>query len=216
MPFFEGYQGKLDKSSLGLYQAARVASYHGLIFANWESGSGSLDDYLGDMRWVFDLLFGRTEGMEVVGAPMRWEVEANWKLGAANFAGDGIHILTTHGFRSALGLQDKLQGERVSYRLSTENGHAATLSLSLPNVMETPYLTLPKELWPELESHLTKGQLRVMKSLINHVGNIFPNFSFINLAAVNFLSGPAVDQPIPFLTVRQWQPKGPDKMEVWS
>lgn len=61
VPFFEGYQGKLDRSSLGLYQAPKVESYHGLIFANWEAKAKSLSDYLGEMKWVLDLLFGRTE-----------------------------------------------------------------------------------------------------------------------------------------------------------
>ena len=128
VPFFEGYQGGLDKGGMGLHQAPRVESCHGLSFANWDDRVQTLDDYLGEMKWVLDILFGRTAEMEVIGAPMRWEVDANWKLGAANFSGDGVHLFTTHGFRSALGLEDKMQGEQRNYRLITDNGHASSLS----------------------------------------------------------------------------------------
>ena len=71
VPFYEGYQGKLDKGELGLYQAPRIEKYHGLIFANWETKAEPLADYLGEAKWVLDLLFARTEGMEVVGDTRR-------------------------------------------------------------------------------------------------------------------------------------------------
>ena len=215
VPFFEGYQGKLDKNSLGLYQAPKVESYHGLIFANWEAKAKSLNDYLGEMKWVLDLLFGRTEGLEVVGAPMRWEVDANWKLGAANFAGDGVHLFTTHGFRSALGLEDKMQGERESFRLITHNGHTSSLTGFKGNYS----MGLPKELRPEMKRRLTKEQLKMLEPLLIVVGNVFPNMSFLNSGqhtSEEWGGGDAGDGLVSFLTLRQWQPKGADKMEVWS
>jgi len=61
VPFFEGYHGQLDKDSLGLYQAPRVDSYHGMIFANWEARGESLSEYLGEIKWVLDILFGRAD-----------------------------------------------------------------------------------------------------------------------------------------------------------
>ena len=215
VPFFEGYQGKLDRSSLGLYQAPKVESYHGLIFANWEAKAKSLNDYLGEMKWVLDLLFGRTEGLEVVGAPMRWEVEANWKLGAANFGGDGVHLFTTHGFRSALGLEDKMQGERESFRLVTHNGHTSSLTGFKGNYS----MGLPEELRPEMKRRLTKEQLKMLEPLLIVVGNVFPNMSFLNSGqhtSEEWGGGDAGDGLVSFLTLRQWQPKGADKMEVWS
>lgn len=177
VPFFEGYQGKLDKESLGLHQAPRVDNYHGLIFANWDPDAGALSDYLGEMRWVLDLLFGRTEALEVVGPPMRWAVDTNWKLPAANFGGDGVHLSTTHGFRSALGLEETHRGQRIGYRMITPNAHTASLSGFTDG---HPCLALPQDLRPEVERRLTQEQLRVMKSLLIIVGNIFPNMSFLN------------------------------------
>ena len=40
VPFFEGYQGRLDKGELGLLEAPRVESYGGMVFATWEPGAG--------------------------------------------------------------------------------------------------------------------------------------------------------------------------------
>jgi len=173
VPFFEGYQGKLDKSSLGLYQAPKVDSYQGLIFAHWEASGESLSEYLGEIKWVLDILFGRTDGVQVLGAPMRWEAEANWKLAAANFAGDGIHVSITHGFGAALGIENEVRksSRRLSYKLITENAHTSALQ----GLEDETYLALPKELWPEIESHLAKDQLEVMKHLVGTIGNVFPN-----------------------------------------
>ena len=143
VPFFDAYQGRLDKSSFGLLQAPRVEEYDGLVFASWETSGPSLCDYLGPLRWVLDMLLARTEAVEVAGPPMRWEVAANWKLAAANFAGDGHHIFTTHGFRTALGLET-IRGDRVSYALPSPSGHACTLSCWPHGVEDRPYLRLPR------------------------------------------------------------------------
>jgi len=214
VPFFEGYQGNLDKGELGLYQALGVGLYHGLIFARWEAAGESLSEFLGEMAWVLDLLFGRTEGMEVVGSPMRWEADANWKLGAANFAGDGQHIQTTHGFQSAVGLE-LIRGQ--SFAMPTKKGHTAALKQYLPGGTGDPFLALPQALWPEIESHLSEEQLNVAKSLATVVGNVFPNMSFLNTVVVppSEWGGPE-SRSISFLTVRQWQPKRADRMEVWT
>ena len=215
VPFYEGYHGELDMSSLGLCQAPRVESYHGLIFAHWEPKGQSLDHYLGEMKWVLDILFGRTAEMEVVGAPMRWEADANWKLGAANFSGDGVHLFTTHGFRSALGLEDKMRGERTSYRMVTENGHAS----SLTGFKGRLAMGLPEELRPEMERRLTKEQLKFLDPLLIAVGNVFPNMSFLNSGqhtSEEWGGADAGKEVVSFLTLRLWQPKGPDKMEIWS
>ncbi|MCH6545699.1 MAG: aromatic ring-hydroxylating dioxygenase subunit alpha, partial [Deltaproteobacteria bacterium] len=127
VPFFEAYQGKLDKSRNGLYQAT-VDTYHGLVFATWNPAAEPLADYLGPMKWVLDLAFGRTEATEVVGPPIRWVTDTNWKLGAANFTGDGFHVFTTHGFSTQLGLHElKATAPPVGYAVSLGNGHGASL-----------------------------------------------------------------------------------------
>ncbi|HLY65545.1 MAG TPA: Rieske 2Fe-2S domain-containing protein [Chloroflexota bacterium] len=225
VPFLDAYQGKLDRASLGLCQAGRVDSYQGLIFATWDEHAQPLREFLGDIAWVLDVLFGRTAGMQVVGPPMRWTVDANWKLGATNFTGDAYHLPTTHGYGAALGM-DVTRGRRAGYTLSTENAHAANINRWPEGNMGKPYLSLPEHLRAELESRLTPDQLEVMRSMVSFAGNVFPNFSYLNIATVGFLNtewrsadtpaAPDDSKATSFLTIRQWQPKGVDKMEIWS
>jgi hypothetical protein len=166
-------------------------------------------------------MFRRSEGVEVVGPPMRWEVDANWKLGAANFAGDGTHVYTTHGFETALGLRTmrgRSAKERpANYVLVTGEGHSAALVSAPADDPAKPYLALPEALWPEVESHLSREQLDLLRPLASVVGNLFPNLSFLCNAKQPVPEwGSGTNELISFFTLRQWQPKGPDKMEVWS
>ncbi len=217
VPFLEAYEGGLDVARHGLLEVPRVAMRHGLIFASWAEDGPTLDEYLGPLGWVFDLLFGRSEAVEVVGPPMRWVAGANWKLAAANFAGDGHHLFTTHGFRTALNLET-IRGQRLSYVLPSEYGHACTMSGWPTGVEDKPYARLPKEIWPEIEEHLTKGQAEFLSTLAIVVGNVFPNCSFLQTSSHTPAEwgGDPDGPPISFLTLRQWQPRGPDQMEIFS
>jgi hypothetical protein len=153
--------------------------------------------------------------MEVVGPPLRWVGDANWTLAAANFAGDASHLPTAHGYGAALGM-DPSGGRRQGYFLHTAHGHTANLGLAMPGVLDTPYLGLPENLLPELEQHLTAEQLQILKPLISIAGTVFPNFSFLDISGASFLSAAAIDQPVSFLSARQWQPRGVGAVEVWT
>jgi len=204
------YPQDLGMAQLGLYEAPQVDSYRGLIFATWDDQAQSLSDYLGGMKWYLDLLVGRTDsGVEDIGPPQRWIVEANWKLGAGNFVGDAYHVYTTHEYRVALGgLRVTSQG----YQVHTDNGHGLGLTHPDPDTPFEPYFALPKEFWPEFERNLTQGQLEVMRPLRNAHGTVFPNLSFLHPAAKRSKDDPV----IAFFTLHQWQPKGPNKIEIWS
>lgn len=218
VPFFDAYEGRLEKANLGLKQVAGVASYHGLIFATWDPDAGSLDDYLGPLRWSMDLLFGRSEAVEVVGPPSRWTPRVNWKLGAANFVGDGQHIITTHGFSTQLGLHSfSAEGRPVVFSVPTDNGHGVVLSSWPSGINIAPFMALPEPLWPEFERHLSREQVEVLRPLLAVAGNVFPNFSFLQAAGHTPAEwGGPEGQAISFLTIRQWQPLAPDRMEAWS
>jgi PAH dioxygenase large subunit len=217
VPFFDAYEGRLDKRVNGLYHAPRVDSHHGLIFASWDEHAGPLLEYLGSLAWVFDLLFGRTGSMEVVGPPMRWTVESNWKLGAGNFAGDGHHVAVTHGFIGALGMKNA-RGRSVSYVVPGEHGHVANLGGWPPDGNVGPFLALPKAIWPEMERRLSPEQLELMRALRVIAGNMFPNMSFLETASPGGREwgGPEDLDAMSFLTIRQWQPLRPDLMEIWT
>jgi nitrite reductase/ring-hydroxylating ferredoxin subunit len=93
------------KSELGL-KKARVQTYAGMIFATWNHEGPSLEEFLGDIKWYTDLMFDRSEaGMEAVGPPQRFVIDANWKCAGEQFNGpDGYHSLTLH--RSLLELKE--------------------------------------------------------------------------------------------------------------
>lgn len=218
VPFLDSYQGRLDTASLGLVAAPRVATYHGLVFASWRAESPDLVEYLGPMAWMFDVLFGRSDAMDVVGPPMRWVAGANWKLGAANFAGDAQHVFTTHGYVKAVGATTPRSPGARGYAVFSETGHLASLGNWPPDTPYGQHLALPEDLWPEIARHLTRDQFEVMRRLRVIAGNAFPNFSFLETSSPGGEEWGGDDRypAMSFLTIRQWQPKGPDQMEVWS
>jgi len=84
------------KEELSLVKA-RVETYAGIVFANWDPEAPSLDEWLGGIRWYLDLMFDRTpEGLEVLGPPQRFIINANWKCPSEQHNVDGYHTLSLH------------------------------------------------------------------------------------------------------------------------
>ena len=203
----------MDKADWGLVPAPRVETYRGLIFAAWDPGVPPLVDYLGDIAWYLDALFWRTpEGMEVLAPPHRWRTRANWKIGALNFIGDSQHVRTTHAGPITL---DKVRSEKDgfyvqggdSFQVVTDEGHGCTLTYLAPGMPEGNYLTHPPGLRDAYAGTLSAGQLAMLHHLRVAVGNVFPNFSFIESQVA--LGEKAV-------IIRQWQPLSGTEMEVLS
>ncbi len=215
IPFYDVYNGRLDRNKYGLVQPPRVESYHGLVFASWQADGGTLSDNLGSTKWLLDMLFGRSDTMAVSGPPIRWIIDSNWKLGAANFSGDGTHIFTTHGFTAAMGVKPT-RPNRVSYSVKFTNGHVSGI-LQSSGAIDTPFLGLPPETWPEIERRLDPAQFEFMRNMQSVVGNLFPNLSILNSASHHHdeWGGPE-GVPVSFLSLRQWQPVDVDKTEVLS
>jgi len=215
----EAYGEGLDKAEYGLRQA-RVDSYAGLIFGNWWAEAPPLAEYLGDMRWYLDLVFKRTvEGMKVVGPPQRWVVDANWKIPAENFVGDGYHLSTTHRFAFAARLASARDASTEAsphwthYHIDAGNGHGLQIAGFEPPAVVARYMGLPEELWPQVRDNLTLEQAGVLEHATTIHGTVFPNLSVLNTVAPPRPSGePAVG----WATLRVWQPLAPDKLELWS
>lgn len=210
----EAYDGRLDKTKFHLHRA-RVGTYGGLIFGTWDAQAPPLEEYLGDMRWYLDLLLNRTEGgVEVVGSPHRWVVEANWKTGVDNFIGDGLHTFMAHRFAVELGVlpEDPLIGW-FGYHISVGNGHGLAMVGAPERIPLPPYLGLPQELWPHFERSLTPEQRQVFEKTGTIHGSVFPNLSLLNTTTISTEEGVP---RVPFLTLRVWIPRGPHRMEILS
>lgn len=204
-------------SRLGLLSVPRVAQYQGLIFGNWDAEAAPLEQHLGDVKWYLDLLFGRTPaGMSVLGPPQRWVVETNWKIPAINFL-DTQHALRTHRGPLTLAqdagappLSAVIQAADNTPQISFPQGHGIVLRPAPPGL--PPYFGYPPTLHALYEQMLRPEQLQQFGQTPPQVGTIFPNTSWVEpLLAVAADRPPSV-----FLSLRNWQPIGPDKTEIWS
>ncbi len=90
----QAYYGAVDRKRFRLVEA-RVDTYAGIVFANWDAGAPSLEEYLGDARWCLDVAFNRLDsGTEAIG-PVKWIEPLNWKTAVDNCS-DNYHVPTTH------------------------------------------------------------------------------------------------------------------------
>lgn len=202
-----------DFSSLSLVRVPRVSSYKGLIFGSWDPDAVELASFLGDIRWYLDAFFARSPGgMKVLAPPHRWQVKANWKIGALNFVGDSQHIPYTHiGPISLdpvrLARAGVLKAAENSFQVFTKEGHGCTLTYLAPGLPSDAYQTHSRELEPYYARTLDDESRKMLHHLRVAVGTVFPNLSFIESQVA-----PAEKAII----MRQWQPKGATEMEVLS
>lgn len=121
-------QHKPDKSTLGLKRVPRVESWRGMVFGSFDENIIPLEDYLGDMRFYLDAFFLRfPEGIEFVGAPHRWVINANWKLPVENQLGDVNHGAFLHSAIIPREAQEAI--EALGHSVVTTPGHGATFRL---------------------------------------------------------------------------------------
>jgi phenylpropionate dioxygenase-like ring-hydroxylating dioxygenase large terminal subunit len=228
--------GKIrGKDELGL-QKARVTLYGGLIWATWNHDGPSFEEFLGDTKWYYDMLYCRSNGgLEVAGPPQRFIVRANWKTAGEQSAADGFHTLTLHRWLGEVGNYTKetedggsgsdLAEEMFGAEVSSEHGHALRCidlarkikkltgkdpsDLSVDEklrVLPPPGMT--PDMVDELRENLSPEQLEVMAWMPPQVGGMFPNIIF------EFLYLPQADGSIVgSLALHTYVPKGPDKLE---
>ena len=209
-----GY-ANLNFDDWGLLSAPNIAIYAGLIFVNLDPDAMPFEEYLGEYAWYLDLNFQLTEGgMEILGEPHRWQVEANWKQGAENFCGDSAHTQMTHRSALSIDVVDLTSAgapqEDAGIHVHDISGHAVSIRRR-PG--EKPFFSYP----PEVRRHfdpelLDEGQYALAEESLLHNGTLFPNFSFLHIG----LSDETGKEPTGFMTIRLWMPKGPRQMEIIS
>ena len=205
VPMIESFGG-LERQKWGLIPVAQIDSYRGLIFATFDPDAPALKDYLGEMAWYLDILFDRREGGTEVSGPHRWVLDANWKTSAENFGGDGYHIAATHGSARQVGVDTTTSQTRQwnkGCQIDCGNGHILNLWITPPDgglsfgQPDDEIANYMEENAAEIENRL--GAIRA-RQIAPSAGTVFPNLS------VHWLTR----------SIRLWQPRGPDKMEIWS
>lgn len=208
----EAYHGNLDKSAMGLVRVPKVASYKGLIFANWDEDAMPLEQYLTpEQMWYLDLpLVGALGGLEVIGPVMKYRISTNWKLASENFAGDDYHVLTTHGSAFKIGFLPPydMVADYIAY---FDNGHgmgdipkpgrALQNDLHMAQMFGSEGVEYVQAYNQRLREHLSERQAEIHGI---GEGNIFPNMSWIKFGCFHVLG------------LYSWHPKGPNELEVWQ
>lgn len=209
------YGEEMDRSQWSLRKIPRVESYRGMIFGSLNPDAEPLDDFLGDMKWYFDIMLGRSDGgLEVRGVPHRWIVRTNWKISSDNFGGDPYHTAMTHRSTVELGIspKDPLFAS-YGHQIVLGEGHGVNMITSKDGTVANPYQGLPEQMWPMFERNLSPEQLNIFHSTRVIVGTCFPNLSFVS--PMHGTGGP--DHPLTsFVNFRVWRPLGPDTLEVCS
>lgn len=223
-----------SKEELGLTKA-RVTLYGGLIFATWNIDGPSLEDFLGDAKWYYDMLFKRTNnGMVVAGPPQRFIVRANWKAAGEQSAADGFHTLTLHRWLGEVGNYSKkdedggggdLTPEMFGAEVSSPHGHALRCidlarkikkltgqdpsDLGITEKLQAlPPPGITADMVDQLAENLSPEQMEVMAWMPPQVGGMFPNILF------GFVYIPQSDgSVVGSMTLHTYVPKGPDKLE---
>lgn len=210
------YGGALDTASLGLIEVPKVSSYGGFVFANLDAGAMSLDEYLGDMRYYFDNMFGRLDagGVEMSPIKQRGISHHNWKIAADN-GSDMYHVAMTHAGGIST-LQDFAE-------YVPEDGGADAIYLSTAG--GAPHSVLATQWCTDAEGYDLRMAKQIDKESVDYVksrhasirqkdpriapgylavATIFPTLLFVDV-------GPLTTA----VAIELWHPKGPDKTETW-
>ncbi|MGH7962415.1 MAG: SRPBCC family protein, partial [Candidatus Binatia bacterium] len=214
---FDQYYDRQDFAQLGLVPVAQFETYAGLMFATWNPQAPPLKTYLGDLTWYLDMIFRRTPGgMELINPPQRCVVETNWKITALNFM-DSQHAARVHRGPMEIGASsgpisyaDLTRAFAHSPQMYFPNGHGCIL-IQLPAGLPD-FCGLAPELVSRYRDTLNPHQYEFLRRLFASVGTIFPNLSWVHPVLVVAPDRP----PFAFLSLRLWQPLGPQKIEVWN
>jgi PAH dioxygenase large subunit len=203
--------GELDKSELGLIPVTRLGTYRGLVFGSWDPAAPSLEEWLGDMRWYMDIIFGRTGEIEFVGAPQIWEVECAWKIATDNFT-DNFHVYWTHQSLVELGLLPSDPDFAAhGHMVTLANGHILHF-VQGPPIEAFQGLGLPKSLWPRFKEYLNPAQAQIAQAHGFSAGTMWPNFHWLQLTAASDTKS----EPVGMLNLRLEIPLSPTRTRMYS
>jgi phthalate 3,4-dioxygenase subunit alpha len=200
-----------------LLPAPRLDSYNGMIFISLDPDAEPLLDYLGDFTFYLDYYTRQSpSGIELRG-PQRWRINANWKIGAENFAGDMYHTPQTHTSVVEIGLfrEPKAEKRKDGATYWAGNGGGTTYKLPPGDFdARTRYVGYPQEMVDRMRGSFSENQVKVIgeDGFMVSAASVFPNLSFVH----NWPKVADSDDVLPFISVRQWQPISENETEVLS
>lgn len=205
-------KGELDKESLGLIPVAQLGIYRGLIFATWDADAPSLENWLGDMKWYLDIIFGRTGEIEFVGVPQIWEVDCAWKFATDNFT-DNFHVFWAHQSLVSLGLLPNFVDFAAhGHMVTIDHGHILHFVQGAPNDEHTKGLGLPKVMWARFKENLSPAQADIAMKHGYSAGTVWPNFHWLQLTS----AADTESTPVGILNIRLEVPISPTRTRMYS
>ena len=220
LPFHQdayGGDAGFARKGQALLPAPALGTYNGLIFISMDPNAPPLDDYLGDFRFYLDYYTRQSPGGIELRGPQRWRVRANWKIGAENFAGDMYHTPQTHTSVVEIGLfrEPKAEKRKDGTTYWAGNGGGTTYKLP-PGTLEESlrYVGYPDSLIETMKLTWSPAQQELVgrDGFMISAATAFPNMSMVH----NWPKVEDSDDVLPFITLRTWQPIGPDETEVLS
>ncbi|RMB82339.1 aromatic ring-hydroxylating dioxygenase subunit alpha [Streptomyces shenzhenensis] len=203
------YRNEIDKSKWGALKVPRIAEYKGFYFGTWSADVPEFEDYLGDMAYYFDAVFGRWDnGVELVEGTSKWVIDCNWKFASEQFASDMYHAEVSHASALIALHEDPAFWAGTSHqtlmpgRQFGGNGHGSgSFWADSIGFSESMYNSPALSEWvtANADEALRNVSEQQLLKVAGH-NTIFPNFSW--------LAGPA--------TMRVWHPRGPGQIEVWA
>jgi phenylpropionate dioxygenase-like ring-hydroxylating dioxygenase large terminal subunit len=200
------YTDAFREEDHGLVQV-KLGDYRGFLFGSLNPDAPDIEDYLGDVRMMLDLIVDQSpDGLEVVPGVVRYTYDGNWKLQLENGT-DPYHFTSTHpSYIQILGERGKQAasgGHTSIYQNFNQksisrgafcfpNGHAAIWG-ETPSSDARPIFSRLAEITQRL------GEARAKWMLYTRNLSIFPNVQFAENAA---------------LQMRIWRPLSADKTEM--
>src|SRR5713101_5262275 len=211
VPGESSYSEAFDRADFALGRPARMDSYRGFIFVNFERSAPDLSDYLAGGKEYLDLVCDQSEtGMKISEGAQAYSIRANWKLLVENSI-DGYHGLPTHQryftflADSGTDLRGGLDGPHQK-ALDLGNGHAAIEFIApfgrpiarwVPSFGELAKARIEEKQRRLEERFGSERAFRIAQTGRNLL--IFPNLIINDIMAI---------------TVRTFFPVSPDYMEV--
>jgi phenylpropionate dioxygenase-like ring-hydroxylating dioxygenase large terminal subunit len=220
LPFHrDAYGGDevLERASMRLLAPPRMAIHRGLIFVSLSEDGPELVEHLGGFAFYLDFYLNQSEAGPEVYGPQRWIVDANWKIGAENFAGDTYHTPHTHASVVDIGLfrEPKAHKRKEGALYFAGGGGGTTYKLPSTDFAENlAHAGYPPEMVDRMRSAWTPEQQAMAGAhqFMPSAATLLPNLSFVhNWPQVN-----AEGLVVPFISIRLWQPISATRTEVFS